>query len=83
MLYNEEGEITEASARCVAFWRDGGWVTPRLEAGGLAGTVRRYLLEQGLMREGIAKKEDIVVGEWVLLLNGWDVTVLGRIVDNA
>ncbi|KAH8110167.1 aminotransferase class IV-domain-containing protein [Phellopilus nigrolimitatus] len=81
ILHNERGEITEGSVRNVAFWRDGTWVAPLEEAGGLPGTVRRYLLERGLVQEGVIRKEDLRLGEWVLLINGFDVTVLGKIVE--
>ncbi|TDL17568.1 hypothetical protein BD410DRAFT_822616 [Rickenella mellea] len=81
IMYNESSEITEGSLRNVAFWREGGWVTPSLDSGGLDGTVRRYLLEKGVLREERIMKDDVKPGEWVLLSNGIDVTILGRMVD--
>lgn len=90
MLYNERGEVMEGSVRNVAFWRGGenergdggGWVTPPDRSGGLPGTVRRYLLERGMMKEGVIRVSDVRVGEYVLLSNGWDGTILGRIVGD-
>ncbi|KAI5118783.1 hypothetical protein M0805_005013 [Coniferiporia weirii] len=79
VLVNEQGELTEGSVRNVAFWREGGWVTPSERCGALPGTVRRLLLERGLVREGVLRSEDVRPGEWVLLFNGWDGTLLGRI----
>ncbi|KAH8103761.1 aminotransferase [Phellopilus nigrolimitatus] len=80
LLYNERGEITEGSARNAAFWRDGAWVTPAERCGGLPGTVRRYLLERGLVKEGVVRAADVRAGEWVLLSNGCEGTLLGRVV---
>ena len=82
ILYNEKGELTEASYRNVAVWQDGGWVAPLDASGGLPGTVRRWLLEQGLLREALIRKEDIRKGQWVLLTNGVEIAVLGRIVSD-
>ena len=89
MLYNERGEVMEGSVRNVAFWRGenergdgGGWVTPPDRSGGLPGTVRRYLLERGMMKEGVIRVSDVRIGEYVLLSNGWDGTILGRIVGD-
>lgn len=82
LLYNERGEVSEGSVRNVAFWRGDGWVTPPERSGGLPGTVRRYLLEKGLVKEGIVRVADVRVGEYVLLSNGWDGTVLGRVVGD-
>ena len=52
---------------------------------GLPGTVQRYLLEQGLLEESEKpiKKEEVRVGDWVLLSNGWEGTVLGVVVPNS
>jgi 4-amino-4-deoxychorismate lyase len=33
LLWNEDEEVTECTIRNVAFWRDGGWVTPPLPTG--------------------------------------------------
>ena len=82
LLYNERREVTECSVRNVAFWRGEGWVTPPTRCGGLPGVVRRYLLEHGYIKEGIVKLSDVRIGEIVLLCNGWDGTILGRIVGD-
>ena len=79
ILYNERGEITEASVRNVSFWRNGGWVTPPVTSGGLPGTLRRWLMENGLLREEVIRKEDIRPGEWVMMSNSVDGTVLGKV----
>ena len=83
LLYNERGEITESSVANVAFWRDGIWTSPPDASGGLRGTMRRYLIERGLVKEGIILKDDVQIGEWVLLTNGWVVSQIGRVVGNT
>lgn len=83
ILYNENDEVMEGSVRNVAFWRDGGWVSPPNSSGGLPGTIRRWLLEQGILKERIIHKSDIQLGEWVLLTNGVDITILGRVEELA
>ncbi|UCC51904.1 MAG: aminotransferase class IV, partial [Anaerolineaceae bacterium] len=51
ILWNERGEITEASSANVVVELNGRLITPPVTAGLLAGTYRRYLLEQGLISE--------------------------------
>ncbi|KDQ10738.1 hypothetical protein BOTBODRAFT_489051 [Botryobasidium botryosum FD-172 SS1] len=79
LLWNERGEITEGSIRNVAFWRDGGWVTPSAEGGCLAGVMRRWLIESERVREGRVLREEVVIGEWVLLSNGVEGCSLGKV----
>lgn len=86
VLYNETGEVTEGSIRNVAFWRAGSWVTPRLESGCLAGTVRRWLLEElgdGCFKEGRIMRDEVVHGEWVLTSNGVEGCSIGRMVVHS
>ncbi|ORY74753.1 aminotransferase [Leucosporidium creatinivorum] len=79
LLFNRSHEAMECSISNVAFWREGGWVTPREEAGGLRGVMRRWLIEQGRWKEGTVKRGDVVKGEWVLLSNGLKGCFVGRI----
>lgn len=79
ILYNEHGEVTEGSFRNVSFWRNGGWVTPPDTSGGLPGTVRRWLVENNLLREGVVTRDSIRPGEWVMMSNGIDITILGKV----
>lgn len=79
LLFNEEGNITEGSIRNVAFWRDGKWVSP--DDGGLEGVVLRWLVEQGRVTEGTVSKEDVKIGEMVLLMNGVEGCTLGVITE--
>ncbi|EJD54469.1 D-aminoacid aminotransferase-like PLP-dependent enzyme, partial [Auricularia subglabra TFB-10046 SS5] len=83
ILYNEDGEVTEGSVTNVSFWRDGRWVTPNTSSGGLPGTVRRWLLGQGRIMEGIVRRDDIRDGEYVMLTNSWHIVQLGRVEQPA
>ncbi|KAL1919753.1 uncharacterized protein VTP21DRAFT_1684 [Calcarisporiella thermophila] len=54
VLYNERGEITETSICNIAVeMEDGTWITPSVECGCLAGTMRSELLEKGEIQCGI------------------------------
>lgn len=92
MLWNERGECMEGSLTSLYFWRavapvvEGSagwrWVTPSLESGGNNGTTRRWLLEMGMVTEGVIGVDGVRVGEVVLLSNGvrgiWAGVVVGR-----
>ncbi|KAF3313652.1 hypothetical protein TWF173_005724 [Orbilia oligospora] len=93
ILWNPEGWIMEGSITNVYFYREdkGGWITPstpmddltgqRKGKGGTAGTVRRWLIEKGMVRVGDLKKGEVQVGEFVWLSNGVKGLVLGKIVS--
>lgn len=85
-MWNEAGEVTEGSIRNVAFWRQWGnskegWVTPNLSTGCLGGTVRRWMIEAGNVREGNILAADVKTAEWVLLSNGVEGASIGQIAD--
>lgn len=81
------GSIMEGSLTTPYFWRDGGWVTPRVSkafgaedgAGGQDGTTRRWALERGLADEGAICAPAVADGEAVWLSNGVRGFVFGRI----
>ncbi|KAK6348970.1 hypothetical protein TWF730_009731 [Orbilia blumenaviensis] len=91
ILWNPEGWIMEGSITNVYFYREekGGWITPstlvddptgqKKGKGGTAGTVRRWLIQEGMVRVGDLKKGGVEVGELVWLSNGVKGLVLGRI----
>ncbi|KAK7058576.1 Aminodeoxychorismate lyase [Paramarasmius palmivorus] len=79
LLFNQDSLITETSIANVAFWRDGSWVTPAASTGCLPGVIRRFLLEQGRVKEGIIRKEDVKNDEAVLVFNGVKGCLLGRV----
>jgi len=71
LLFNPEGNITEGSVLTPYFYREGRWITPRVEeAGGQRGTSRRWALERGLCVEGLVEKRSVRVGERVWVSNG-------------
>lgn len=81
VLFNHRGEITEGSITNVAFLRDERWVTPPLHSGCLCGVVRHYLLSRGIIKEEQVMRDDLEVGEPVLLFNGVIGVSLGRVVS--
>ncbi|EWC48541.1 hypothetical protein DRE_01763 [Drechslerella stenobrocha 248] len=91
LLWSPDGWVMEGSITNVYFWRAerGGWITPSTpqdggadgdDAGGMGGTVRRWLLEKGIVTVGDVRKEEVRDGEAVWLSNGVKGVVFGRIV---
>jgi branched-subunit amino acid aminotransferase/4-amino-4-deoxychorismate lyase len=74
ILWNAEGEVTEATiANVVVRWH-GELVTPPIACGLLAGTYRAHLLEQGRIREGVLTLQDVRQADALYLINsvrGW------------
>ena len=83
LLYNPEGSLTETSVYNIAFYRNRKWVTPKANSGCLPGVMRRWLLEQGRIKEmkEPLTKDDLQVDECVLIFNGVRGCRLGRIAD--
>ncbi|KIY50440.1 D-aminoacid aminotransferase-like PLP-dependent enzyme [Fistulina hepatica ATCC 64428] len=69
LMYNERGDITETSICNIAFSRGGRWVTPPLSSGCVPGVLRRWLVEQGRVTQAPVRKDDVCIGEYVLLFN--------------
>ena len=46
LVSDKDGAIMEGSLTSVYFWRDGQWVTPKVQDGGQIGTTRRWALEK-------------------------------------
>ncbi|KAF8453733.1 aminotransferase, partial [Kalaharituber pfeilii] len=70
IIYNNHEEVMEGGFTSLYFLRHGEWITPSLTCGGCEATSRRWLLEKGIVKEGIVKKNDIEIGEWVVMSNG-------------
>jgi para-aminobenzoate synthetase/4-amino-4-deoxychorismate lyase len=69
ILWNEKGEVTESCYANVVVTENGvNWTPPRA-CGLLAGTFRAELLERGVLRERIIRKEDLLAAEQVYLVN--------------
>ena len=76
ILWNERGELTEATASNVVLELDGGRWTPPVSAGLLAGTLRARLLAVGEIAERTLTPADLARAERVWLINsvrGWRV----------
>jgi para-aminobenzoate synthetase/4-amino-4-deoxychorismate lyase len=74
LLWNEGKFLTEATNANIVLRLDGRLLTPPIEAGLLAGTFRRYLLEQGQIEEYPLAVADLARCEEILLINsvrGW------------
>ncbi len=79
LLWNERGEITETTiANIVVQWK-GELLTPLLGCGLLPGTLRGWLLEQGVIQEAILPAEALYQFERIYLINsvrGWREAIL-------
>ena len=74
LLWNERGELTEASIGNVVVVSEGGRWTPPRECGLLAGTCRNLLLEQGEIEERVIPVDELERADELFLINsvrGW------------
>ena len=79
ILWNERGELTEASMANVVLDLDGTWVTPPVTSGLLAGTFRGWLLATGQLWERILTPADLRLARRVALINSvrkWQAAIL-------
>ncbi|HYR28858.1 MAG TPA: aminodeoxychorismate synthase component I, partial [Thermoanaerobaculia bacterium] len=80
ILWNEDGEITEATDFNVVVDLDGRRVTPPIACGVLPGTFRAQLLETGEIVEGVVSKEDLLRARRIQLINSVRGTVDVRLI---
>jgi para-aminobenzoate synthetase / 4-amino-4-deoxychorismate lyase len=59
ILWNERGEVTETTIANIVVQVGDKWVTPAVDCGLLPGTLRRSLLEAGVIEEGIVSCEEL------------------------
>jgi para-aminobenzoate synthetase/4-amino-4-deoxychorismate lyase len=74
LLWNERGELTEATTANVVVSLDGRLVTPPVESGLLAGVLRAELIETGVAREQTLTVDDLARCQAIYLVNslrGW------------
>jgi para-aminobenzoate synthetase / 4-amino-4-deoxychorismate lyase len=69
LLWNERGELTEATTANIVLELNGEMVTPALSAGLLAGTFRAELLAQGAIVERVVPVEALGESTAVYLIN--------------
>lgn len=81
LLWNERGELTESSrANLVIAW-GGALLTPPLDCGLLAGVYRGELLDRGLLREQVIRREMLASADAIFLINsvrGWMRAIVER-----
>ena len=81
LLWNERGELTEATIANVVLELDGELVTPPVEAGLLAGTYRNWLLQHGRICERAILLTDLPRAGKIWLINsvrGWQEAVIAK-----
>jgi para-aminobenzoate synthetase / 4-amino-4-deoxychorismate lyase len=59
VLWNERGEVTEATIANIVVELENGWYTPPLSCGLLPGVFRAAVLEAGMVRERVLTKDDL------------------------
>lgn len=70
MLYfNQSGELCEGARSNIAVLKDGMLLTPFVSCGLLGGTLREVLLECGILKETVLKKEDLLAAKNVYCMN--------------
>ena len=79
LLWNEKNQVTESCIANVVVERDGRLLTPPVRCGLLPGTYRRYLLEQGEVKEEIINVQDLQSCSRIYLVNSvrgrWEVSL--------
>jgi para-aminobenzoate synthetase/4-amino-4-deoxychorismate lyase len=69
LLWNTEGELTEATTANLVVELDGTRVTPPVSSGLLAGTWRASMLERGEVREQVVRIDDLARAAGIWLIN--------------
>ena len=82
ILWNERQEITETCIYNLVVQKDGKLLTPPVECGLLAGTMRAYLLEQEKIEEAVIKLADLSQCEAIYLVNSVRQWQQGTITQN-
>ena len=79
LLWNERGEVTEATSANVVVEMDGSLITPSVDSGLLPGVLRAQLLAQGVVRERRLRRDELHTGQRFFLINalrGWREAVV-------
>lgn len=74
VLFNERNEVTESTIANIVIYHEGQWLTPPLQCGLLAGTLRQSLLARGVIVERIITVEQLCDAKIIYLINsvrGW------------
>lgn len=79
VLWNRQGEVTEACNYNIVIERGGRRVTPPIRCGLLAGTLRAELLQQGAIHAEVIRIEELTQATTIWLINsvrGWRRAIL-------
>ena len=82
LLWNERGELTEASSSNIVLELDGELVTPPNSSGLLSGTLRESLLQNGRISERTLTLDDLKRCDQIFLINSvrkWKTAVLVKL----
>lgn len=82
ILCNENGEVTETTVANIFIKKQGRWFTPKIQSGLLAGTYRRYAIEQGKVHECILNCRDIENAESIQLVNSVSLELPAVLINN-
>jgi para-aminobenzoate synthetase/4-amino-4-deoxychorismate lyase len=69
LLWNERGELTEATTANIVVDMDGEMLTPPISSGLLAGVFRNQLLAEGVIREAVIRVADLDRCQGIYLIN--------------
>lgn len=83
ILWNERGELSEATTSNIILKLDGRLVTPPVSSGLLAGTFRQYLLELGQIHEEVVTILDLQRCEQLYLINSVRRWRVARLIDSV
>ncbi len=79
LLFNEAGQVTEASLCTVYFHRNGRWVVPASTAGGMLSVTKLFAIEMGFCTEAMVSLESVADDEIIWLSNAVRGFFLGRV----
>ncbi len=82
ILFNEKGEITEATIANLVIEQGGEKLTPPVSSGLLAGTFRAGLLESGQIREKVLTIQDLKTADCIYLVNSVRRWIRAELVDH-
>lgn len=69
LFTNKKGEVSEGCISTIFIKKDGEMLTPPIQCGLLNGTLRRFLLEQGTIREQVLSRMDVDSADAVYIGN--------------
>ena len=83
ILWNERGELSEATSSNIVLELDGRLVTPPISSGLLAGTFRQHLLEQGKIQERVVSIADLQRCKQLFLINSVRLWRTAKLIDTG